>query len=136
MWKKQRINEWRASKLLNKSMSFNAPNERHHQKHRFNAARDRPFGLHERWFVANVYSDSLLFLDFFFPLFYFSLFSPSPPPAREWCAYLDLVVVTARHKEWLRRVEVNPPDWAVMLVKLVNNRPHPVIGKLQHTTVK
>ena len=51
-------------------------------------------------------------------------------------AYLNLVVVAARHKEWLRRMKVDATDRAVVLVKLVNDGTHPVIAELQHTTVE
>lgn len=41
--------------------------------------------------------------------------------------HLDLVVVSARHKEGLSSVEVNAAYWPIVLLKSVDERSHAVV---------
>jgi hypothetical protein len=40
---------------------------------------------------------------------------------------LDFIVVSSRHKEWLRQMEIDTSDWPVMLLKAINHRSNTVV---------
>jgi hypothetical protein len=46
--------------------------------------------------------------------------------------HLDLVVITTRHEEGLRLVEVHTTDRSIVLVKFVDQRAHSVIVQLKN----
>lgn len=43
----------------------------------------------------------------------------------------DLVIIASRYKQGLRLVKVDTANWAIMLVKSVDERAHAVVPKLQ-----
>lgn len=50
--------------------------------------------------------------------------------------YLDFVVVSSRNEDWLLEVEINATNWAIVFIKLVDQRANSIIPKLNHTAVK
>ena len=50
--------------------------------------------------------------------------------------YLDLVVISARHKKRLLLVEANATDRAIVLIKLVDQSAHAVVPQLNHAIVQ
>ena len=44
--------------------------------------------------------------------------------------YLDFIIVSARHEQWLSLVKVNAAHWPVMFLESVDQGSHSVIPKL------
>ena len=50
--------------------------------------------------------------------------------------HLDLVVIAARHKQWLLLVKADATHRAIMLIKLVDQCTHAVVPQLNYTIVQ
>lgn len=48
----------------------------------------------------------------------------------------NLVIIAARYEEWLCFVKVDTTDWAVVLLKSIDQRAHPIIPELDCGRVK
>ena len=57
-------------------------------------------------------------------------------PAQLVVPHLDLVVVAARHEEWLMIMEVNAAHGTVVLVEAIDQRLHAVVPELHYAVVQ